>query len=240
MTRRPTEGRSRREIPATPPGDDSVRRLEVVPATPERWPDLERLFGSRGACAGCWCMFWRATAAEVARGKGDGNRRSMQKVVASGEIPGLLAYAGAEPVGWCAVAPRERYPRLARSRTLAPVDENPVWSIVCFFVARGWRRRGVTARLLEGALQHVRERGGRILEGYPVEPRTGSMPDAFAWTGLASAFRKAGFSEVARRSETRPIFRRELRPAAPAAPARPQVARRPAAPARPAMRGPGR
>ncbi|HEX7077844.1 MAG TPA: GNAT family N-acetyltransferase [Candidatus Eisenbacteria bacterium] len=192
----------------------SARRVpsknRVLPATPERWDDLARLFGARGACAGCWCMWWRRAPAEWSRGKGAGNRRALRRLVASGDPPGLLAYDGDEPVGWVALAPRQAYPRLGRSRTLRPLDDLPVWSISCFFVAREHRRKGVTVALLEAAARYAARRGARMLEGYPVEARKGAMPDAFAWTGIASAFRRAGFREAARRSKTRPIMRRAL------------------------------
>jgi GNAT superfamily N-acetyltransferase len=181
--------------------------LEYHPLTPERWKDLETLFGARGACGGCWCMWWRLARSEFNRGKGAANRRAMKRIVDSGEIPGILAYAGDEPVAWCAVAPRERFGGLARSRILARVDERPVWSIVCFFVAKPWRRRGVTSRLIEAAAKYARKQGARLVEGYPVAPRKGEMPDAFAYTGLPSAFEQAGFREVLRRSPTRPIMR---------------------------------
>jgi GNAT superfamily N-acetyltransferase len=177
------------------------------PLTIERWPDLEALFGQRGACGGCWCMLWRLTRSEFERRKGAGNRRDFKTIVESGAAPGLLGYAGAQPVAWCAVAPRERYPALERSRILKPVDEQPVWSVTCLFVARPFRRRGLTVRMLQAAADHAGQRGGRIVEGYPVEPKTGDMPAAFAWTGIASAFRQAGFVEVLRRSPTRPIMR---------------------------------
>ncbi|HET9940368.1 MAG TPA: GNAT family N-acetyltransferase [Candidatus Eisenbacteria bacterium] len=185
--------------------------IRVAPATPDRWDDLEQLFGPRGACAGCWCMWWRLRRSEWSQGKGEGNRRALRALVRSGEPSGLIAYSGKEPVGWIAVAPRAAYPGLDRSRTLKPVDERPVWSVTCFFTAREHRRRGVTVKLLEAAAKHARSRGADCLEGYPVEPRKDSVPDVWVFTGLAGAFRKAGFVEVARRSETRPIMRRELR-----------------------------
>lgn len=193
----------------------SSRRPKVtfLPATPARWPDIEKLFGERGACGGCWCMFWRLKRSEFDRGKGAGNRGAFSKIVGKGGNPGVLAYAGKEPIGWCAVAPREDYPALARSRILAPVDDHPVWSISCFFVARPFRRTGVSVKLLRAAAAQVKKRGGRILEGYPVEPKAGLMPDPFVWTGTAAAFAKAGFTEVARRSATRPIMRLNLREA---------------------------
>lgn len=183
--------------------------LTVHPLTPERWNDFARLFGPRGACAGCWCMWWRLPAAAWRQGRGDANRRAFQEVVRRGPPSGLLACADGEAVGWCALAPRPVFVRLARSRTLQPVDDHPVWSVVCFFVARGWRGRGVSRALLEAAKEFARARGATCLEGYPVEPAR-RQADAFVYTGLASTFRRAGFVEVARRSPTRPVMRCEL------------------------------
>jgi GNAT superfamily N-acetyltransferase len=179
------------------------------PLTPGRWQDLEALFGANGACGGCWCMWWRLKRAEFEKGKGAGNRRAFQKLVAAGGAPGLLAYDGARPVGWVAAAPREEFVRLEGSKLLAKVDAQPVWSIVCLFIARPYRRRGLMARLLRAAAEHARAHGATLVEGYPVEPakRTG---DAFVYTGIASSFREAGFVEVARRSPTRPIMRMAL------------------------------
>jgi GNAT superfamily N-acetyltransferase len=181
-------------------------KLEIHPLTRERWDDFVTLFGANGACAGCWCMWWRLPRAKWTQGKGDGNKRAVRKLVNNGDVPGLLAYADGQPIGWCAIAPRADYPRLATSRTLKPVDDQPVWSVACFFVARPFRRRGVTVELLKAAVEFARKHGARIVEGYPVEPRK-PQADVFVYTGLASAFRKAGFKEVARRSPTRPIMR---------------------------------
>jgi GNAT superfamily N-acetyltransferase len=152
-------------------------------------------------------MWWRLPRPRFNAGKGDGNRRAMRKLVHDGEVPGILAYDGQRPVGWCSVAPRERFPGLERSRVLARVDGEPVWSIVCFFVARDMRHAGVTAALIEEAVRYAKKNGARIVEGYPVEPTESGMADAFAFTGLASAFRKAGFTEAARRSPRRAVFR---------------------------------
>jgi GNAT superfamily N-acetyltransferase len=185
-------------------------RLEIHPATPDRWADLEVLFGARGACAGCWCMWWRLARSVFERQKGGGNRKALQDLIDGGTVPGLIAYADGHPVGWVALAPREEYPPLARSRVLKPVDDRPVWSVVCFFIARPFRRRGLTVRLLEAAAGFARQRGASMLEGYPVEPKKGAMPDVFVYTGLSSAYRQAGFTEVARRSPPRPIMRLPL------------------------------
>lgn len=180
------------------------------PATAARWPDLEKLFGERGACAGCWCMYWRVRRSVYVKQKGAGNKRALKKIVASGRVPGLLAYAGREPVGWISLGPRESFPVLGNSRVLAPVDDRPVWSVVCFFIARPWRRSGVSVQLLKAAADFARKRGARLVEGYPVDPRAGKMPDAFAWTGLPGTFAKVGFKEVERRSPTRPIMRKKV------------------------------
>lgn len=181
----------------------------IHPLTPARWPDFAKLFGKHGACAGCWCLWWLLPHKQWTAQKGDGNRKAMRALVNANRKPGLLAYVAGEPAGWCAVAPRERYVRLESSRVLQPVDDQPVWSVTCFFVAREFRRRGITVALLNAAADFAKKHGARILEGYPTEPRK-DQPDAFVYTGLASAFRKAGFEEVARRSATRPIFRRLL------------------------------
>ena len=204
----------RRDIP--PPAspvfglNGSPGRLAFRPLTPSRWPDLLRLFGPRGACAGCWCMYWRRRRSEYERAKGAGNRSAFRKIVLSGAPTGILAYRGREPIAWCAMAPRADYPVLANSRILKPVDDTPVWSVTCLFVRREHRRGGVTVPLLRAAVDLAGRKGGRIVEGYPIEPAKGDIPAAFAWTGLASAFRKAGFKEVARRSATRPIMRASI------------------------------
>jgi len=185
--------------------------LEFHLLTPERWRDLEKLFGQHGASGGCWCMWWRLPHSEFMRNRGERNKEAFKSIVDSGKVPGILAYEKDQPVGWCAVAPRETFPKLERSRILKRVDEEPVWSVVCFFVAKAFRRKGVSTRLLKAAVDYARKQGGKIVEGYPVEPKKDRTPDPFAYTGLASAFRKVGFVEVVRRSETRPIMRYIIR-----------------------------
>ena len=184
-------------------------KFSFHPLTPGRWRDLERLFGLRGACAGCWCMWWRLSRPEWNRGKGEANRKAFRKLVRSGAEPGVLAYADGEPAGWCAVAPREQYPLLGRSRILKPVDDQPVWSVTCFYIARAFRHQGLSTALLKAAVDFGRARGAKIVEGYPHDTQKATA-DVFVYTGLASAFRKAGFKEVARGSRTRPIMRRSF------------------------------
>lgn len=185
-------------------------KLICHPLTPERWKDFETLFGANGACGGCWCMVWRLTRKEFERQKGEGNKLAMRELVEAGETPGLLGYLDNEPVAWCAIAPRCQYPTLERSRVLKPVDEAEVWSISCLFVQKQHRRKGLSVQMLNAAADHVRRQGGVIVEGYPSEPKSDQAPPVFVWTGLPSAFRRAGFVEVARRSPTRPIMRRVL------------------------------
>ena len=187
-------------------------KLQFQALTPNRWNDLEQLFGPRGACAGCWCMWWRMKRSQFKLGKGEKNKKAFKKIVASGKVPGIIAYSGDEPVGWCALAPRGEYPVLGNSRILAPIDGEPVWSVVCFFVARPYRGRGITSRLLKAAIAYARNQGARIIEGYPVDPKNKRMPDVFVYTGLAPAFQAAGFEEVLRRSKTRPIMRYVIHP----------------------------
>ncbi|HXY30806.1 MAG TPA: GNAT family N-acetyltransferase [Gemmatimonadaceae bacterium] len=190
-----------------------VSDLAFEPLTPARWPDLVRLFGERGACGGCWCMAWRLKSADFARRKGAKNRAAFRRIVRRGPPPGVLAYRGGEAIGWCAVAPRAELRWLEGSRVLSPIDNAKVWSISCLFVARPARRSGISVELLRAAADFAGRHGARIVEGYPVVPRTGALPDVFAWTGTLSAFLRAGFSEAARRSKARPIVRRQLRPA---------------------------
>ena len=184
--------------------------FDTQPLTPERWPDFETVMGPKGGCGGCWCMLWRRRKANYDKRVGDGNRDDIRAIVEGGEEPGLLAYESDRPVGWISLAPRERFVRLESSRVLKPVDDQPVWSISCFLVAKDCRNRGVAEALLRAACAFANQRGASILEGYPIEPGKRPYPTAYAWTGFASVFRRAGFEEVARRSETRPIMRKRL------------------------------
>lgn len=184
--------------------------LSYKPLTPRIWDDFEQLFGPRGACAGCWCMWWRLSAKEFEANAGENNRLAMKKLVDAGNISGLVIYVGKTPAAWVALAPREDLPRLARSRILKPVDNQPVWTVNCLFVDKKFRRRGLTNYAIEAAVAFIHSRGGKIVEAYPKDPQGKVQAAAFIWNGIASTFEKAGFTEVARRSETRPIMRRYL------------------------------
>ncbi len=187
-----------------------MTKLRFAPATKSTWPQLVELFGERGACAGCWCMWWRLKRSEWNAGKGSGNKKSLKKLVDCGAMPGILAFDGKRAIGWCSVGPREEFPGLERSRTLKPIDDQPVWSIVCLFVDKEYRRQGVATALLDAAAKFAKKNGAKIVEGYPVIPRKGEMPDVFAFTGLLSAFEQAGYEVVKRPSASRAIVRRTL------------------------------
>lgn len=193
-----------------------MTQLDAVafsPLTPDLWPLLEGLFGARGASGGCWCMLWRLRKKDWGAGKGEPNRTALRERVEAGPPPGVLAIADGRAVGWCSTAPRASLPGLAKSRVLAPVDEQPVWSVTCFLIARTWRRRGLSAGLLDAAADLAARHDAPILEGYPIAPSKTPYAAGFAWTGFLGAFRAAGFEEAARRSPTRPIMRRALAPA---------------------------
>jgi GNAT superfamily N-acetyltransferase len=190
--------------------------LVVHPLTPARWPDLEAVFEARGCSVarGCWCMYYRRSGSRTAPPPGtsaaEAGRAALKALVDAGRPPGLLGYHGRTPVGWVSLGPREDYARLARSPVMKPVDERPVWSIVCFVVPAAYRGQGVAHALLAGAIRYARRQGATLLEGYPVDKAECSADDAL-WFGTKSMFDAAGFEEVARRRPRRPVVR--LRPA---------------------------
>jgi GNAT superfamily N-acetyltransferase len=178
----------------------------ILPLTRDRWDNLAALFRHAPA-SGCWCMYFRLTREEFGRnmrdsGGGAANRAALRALVGGGHVPGLLAYDQGVAVGWCSVAPRSEYAYLQQSRTLYPVDDQPVWSIVCFFVHprhRGW---GVAAALLQAAVSYAAARGARIIEGYPSDPargKGGRLAEISAYTGVIPMFEAAGFRKVAQR-----------------------------------------
>ncbi|GIK84642.1 MAG: hypothetical protein BroJett026_01230 [Betaproteobacteria bacterium] len=194
-----------------------VPRLAVRPLTSARWDDLETLFRARGCSVArwCWCMYYRRSgpAAPVPAGasQAQANRAALRTLARGPRPPGLIAYRGATPVGWVALGPREDFRRLARSPVMKPVDDAPVWSVVCFVVPSAYRGQGVARALLRGAIAYARKSGAQVLEGYPVDRAPGASADAM-WFGAKSMFDAAGFEEVARRRPTRPVVR--LRPVA--------------------------
>jgi GNAT superfamily N-acetyltransferase len=187
-------------------------KVEVRPLTKERWPDLVELFDRPGASIvrGCWCMYYRKSG-QGGVGPGETNKRAFKSLVDSGYVPGLIGYEKGAPVGWVSLSPREDYVKLRRSPVMKPVDDKPVWSIVCFFVDRGARGRGVSEALLRAAIDYARSQGATLLEAYPVDKQERSHPDLMFF-GAKSMYDRAGFKEVARRKRERPVVRRALRP----------------------------
>ncbi|MEU4793007.1 GNAT family N-acetyltransferase [Micromonospora tulbaghiae] len=186
-------------------GRSRTEELACHPLTEERWPDLLRLFGDRGAANGCWCMFWRLRRSEFESNRSPGNRRALRELVRSGVVPGVLGYRDDEPVGWCSVAPREEYGSLERSPKYRRTDETPVWSVVCFFLAREHRGEGLAAALLDGAVTYAGQQGATVVEGYPVCGDDGSH-----YMGTASLFERCGFTQVRRVDERRAVYRRQV------------------------------
>ena len=186
-----------------PRGAKPPLSLHVKPLTPDLWTALEDLFGERGACSGCWCMYWRIGAAYRKRSP-ELNRQGFRQVVSEGPPPGLLALDGDLAVGWCQITPRDSLPWLDRAWRLRRVDDMPVWSISCFYIRIGYRRRGVTAALIRAALDAARKAKAPSVEAYPLD---GKLSPSATSTGYASTFARLGFREVARHSPERPIMR---------------------------------
>jgi len=190
----------------------AAMKLTVQPLTPERWPDLEALFNAKGCSVarGCWCMFYRRSGSRGPLPKGtteaQANRAALKALVDSGEPPGLIGYHGKVPVGWVSIGPRDDYAKLRRSPVMKPVDDLPVWSIICFVVPSQYRRQGVARSLLDGAIAYAKKRGATLLEAYPVDKPDRSSDDAM-WFGAKSMYDAVGFEEVARRKANRPIVR---------------------------------
>jgi GNAT superfamily N-acetyltransferase len=187
-------------------------KLVVRDLSPALWPALETLFGPRGACGGCWCMYWRLEKGESWEDlKGGPAKRRMRQLVTAGKARGAIAFAGKEPVGWIAYGRRHDFPRLERARTLTCEDVELVWSLPCFYIKAGWRDRGVATALLRHALRSLRRQGAKIAEGYPVNLKPGQrLPNAFAWTGTHSLFAEAGFELAGPGNTSKVRMRRRL------------------------------
>ncbi len=182
------------------------KELTFKPVTPSEWADLVTLFSEHGIQNGCWCMYWRIPRKECQRNYGEGNKQFLKQLVESGNVPGILAYHKGKPVGWCSVAPREDFPVVLRSPTLKPIDDQPVWSIVCFFVSKSFRKSGLTHLLIKAAIQYTREHGAHIIEAYPIDIRAKHI-EYERYSGLTTTYEKEGFKIASRRSKRRPIMR---------------------------------
>lgn len=191
--------------------------LQVLPVTADRWPDLETLFGPKGAYAGCWCMNWRLKRLVYKELDGEGRKAELRNMTYADRVPGVLAYQDGAPVGWCSIGPREEFAALETSRILKRIDDQPVWSIVCYYVAKTARRTGLMAALLRGAVEYAGQQGARIVEGYPIDMQTplleGKRLTGYSgYMGIASVYREVGFIEGGRASETQLIMRYTIDP----------------------------
>jgi GNAT superfamily N-acetyltransferase len=188
--------------------------LDIRPLTPDRLDDLAGLFCQGGDPRWCWCAWYRVRSVNFRDASPAANRAVLEQATRDPDAhaPGLLAYDQGEVVGWVSVGPRSDFERLRHSRVLAPVDDTPVWSIVCFVVGRRSRRQGVAGRLLEAAVDYARREGATVVEAYPVETSGSRTTSASLYRGTLSMFERAGFEVVARRqanrtSPLRPIVR---------------------------------
>lgn len=183
-----------------------MAKLRILPLTPDLWPALEDLFGSKGACNGCWCMYWRIGGAYRKRAPAI-NKQAFEQVVAKGPPPGLLAFDGEVAVGWCQLTPRSALPWLDRTWRLKRVDDLPVWSISCFYVRIGRRRQGISSALIAAAVKAAKKAGATVLEAYPLDA---DLTPSSSSTGFVPPFQRAGFVTIARHTPPRPIMRYNL------------------------------
>jgi GNAT superfamily N-acetyltransferase len=192
------------------PDDQAQTVLIIRPCTRRDWPVVARLFGSNGACGGCWCMWPRLPRGGKLweQSKGPRNRNSFRRLLQAGKVHAVIAFADDEPVGWCSFGPRSSFPRLERVKALHRDWSDGTWSIVCFFIRSQWRGRGVATQLLHAATAEAFAAGAKEIEGYPVLPNKPAAPmsAAFAWMGVPALFRTAGYSKLPRPGASRPIY----------------------------------
>jgi GNAT superfamily N-acetyltransferase len=169
--------------------------IVVLPASGERWADLEALLGGDGP-DGCWCQPWRGSASAYGLPNGEPRREVMRHQLTFQVPPGFIAYLDGLPVGWCGVSVRTETPRLVHSRTIPAVDDAPVWAIGCFRVSVGYRRSGVARALLAHVIEAARAAGAPGVEAYPIDPLGSRVDVSFAFVGIASMFDAAGFRRV--------------------------------------------
>jgi GNAT superfamily N-acetyltransferase len=181
--------------------------FEFKPVTLSVWDDFETLFTEPGIQNGCWCMYWRLRRADCQHGYGEGNKQAFKAVLESGQVPGILAYHKGQPVGWCAIAPRQDTSVLDRSPTLKRVDDQPVWSITCFFISKPYRRQGMTELLIRAALDYARQNGAQVVEAYPLRTEITKLLPYERYMGIQSTFERLGFQVVVERSPRRPVMR---------------------------------
>lgn len=191
-----------------PKDQEFLDELTFEPVSKENWNKFVELFGAKGACGNCWCMWPRLRKKDFVEGKSDdGNKLAMKDLVWKGRPTGLLGFYEDLPIAWCAFAPREDFLKLENSRVHKRIDDRPVWSIPCFFIDKNFRRLGVSVEMLKAIIRYAKEQKIGIIEAYPAIPTREKLPDAFAWIGLYRSFEEAGFTIVDRTSKNRPMVR---------------------------------
>lgn len=192
--------------------------IACAPLTPALWADLKIVFGPAGGCWGCWCQFWMTPRKDFdAAVKSRQAEHNFRREVDAGPPPGLIAYRDAAPVGWVRIGPRRAIPqwngarRVSAPLAASEIEDDSIWAIACFVVPRAERGRGVATALLRGAVAFARENGARAIDACPVEA-DGARNPASIYHGVASMFERAGFEEIARRKDQRPLMRLQLAP----------------------------
>jgi GNAT superfamily N-acetyltransferase len=187
---------------------DFLSQLTFAPLTKSNWSSFENLFGQKGACGNCWCMYYRLSLTDFREGKSeDGNKNAMKELVWNDKPAGILGFFEGQAIAWCAFAPREDFIKLEKSRVHKRIDDNHVWSIPCFFIDKNFRRIGISVAVLKGVISYAEQTGIKIIEAYPAIPTQDKLPDSFLWIGLYKSFERAGFEIADRTSKSRPMVR---------------------------------
>ncbi|HYK75553.1 MAG TPA: GNAT family N-acetyltransferase [Daejeonella sp.] len=188
--------------------EEFLSQLSFEPLNKANWLAFEQLFGPKGACGSCWCMYYRLKKADFNEGKAnEGNKEAMHTLVKNNQPTGMLAFYQGQAIAWCAFAPREDFSKLEKSRVHKRIDSRLVWSIPCTFIDKKFRRAGVSVALLKGVINYARQQDIDIIEAYPTIPTQEKLPDSFAWIGLYKSFERAGFEIVDSTSKNRPMVR---------------------------------
>jgi GNAT superfamily N-acetyltransferase len=204
--------------PKSSPAGRAKASGEVIcaPLTPERWADLKTVFGPSGGFWGCWCQFWMTPRKDFdAAVKSKQAEQNFRREVGAGPPPGLIAYRNGAPVGWVRIGPRRAMPqwngarRVSAPLSASEVEDSAVWAIACFVVPRAERGQGVASALLRDAVEWARANGAQAIDACPVEA-DGEKNPASIYHGVASMFERAGFAEIARRKDRRPLMRLHL------------------------------
>ena len=187
---------------------DFLSQITFEPLSKANWFSFVQLFGEKGACGNCWCMYYRLKKADFVEGKANhGNKEAIKQLVFENKPTGILGFYEGQPIAWCAFAPREDFMKLEKSRVHKRIDKKPVWSIPCFFIHKNFRRQGVSVEILKGVIDYAKNNQIEIIEAYPTIPTKEPLPDSFAWIGLYKSFEIAGFEIVDRTSKNRPMVR---------------------------------